>query len=145
MNRATAGHFRSGRYLNRRVDLGPAGDPVFRIRVEASFDASHIIPGHPGKCRNLHGHSYRVEPFVTGNKLDHNGILEGADFTELRKTLGEVVGRYDHMHLNDIIPDNTTAENIAKTIFNELRDLGARGLENVRVWESPRSYAEYWE
>jgi 6-pyruvoyltetrahydropterin/6-carboxytetrahydropterin synthase len=145
MNRATVRHFRLGRYLNRRVDLDPTGDLLFRIRVEDSFDASHIIPGHLGKCRNLHGHSYRVEMFVMGDKLDRNGILEGADFAELRKTLGEVVRRYDHMHLNDIIQDNTTAENVAKVIFNELRDSGARGLEKIRVWESPKGYAEYWE
>lgn len=118
---------------------------MFRIRVEDEFNASHIIPGHPGKCRNLHGHSYSVEVFVTGDRLDRNGILEGADFAQLKKALSEVVDRYDHMHLNDIIPSNPTAENIAKTIFRELSDKGTEGLEKVRVWESPRSYAEYWE
>jgi 6-pyruvoyltetrahydropterin/6-carboxytetrahydropterin synthase len=118
---------------------------VFRIRVEDGFDASHIIPNHPGKCRNLHGHSYRVEVFVTGDNLDRNGILEGADFTELKKSLGEIVRRYDHMHMNDVMRENPTAENIARTLFQELRSIGARGLEKVRVWESQRDYAEYWE
>ena len=118
---------------------------MFRIRVEDDFDASHVIPGHPGKCRNLHGHSYRVEVFVTGDQLDRNGILEGADFTQLKKTLGDLILRYDHKHLNDVIPDSTSAENIARTLFQQLRDVGTRGLEKVRVWESPRSYAEYWE
>lgn len=82
---------------------------------------------------------------MTGDKLDRNGILEGADFTELKKSLRELVRTYDHMHLNDVIADNTTAENIAKTIFYQLKDTGTRGLEKVRVWESSRSYAEYWE
>lgn len=118
---------------------------MFRIRIEDDFDASHIIPGHPGKCKNLHGHTYRVEVFVTGNTLDRNDILEGADFTVLKKNLAEVIGRYDHKHMNDVIAGNPTAENIAKTIFRELRDRATNGLEKVRVWESPRSYAEYWE
>jgi len=118
---------------------------MFRVRVEDHFEASHMIPGHPGKCRNLHGHSYRVEAFAAGDKLDHNGILEGADFTLLRKILQETINRFDHTHLNDILADNTTAENIAKTIFRELKVKGTQGLEKVRVWESPRSYAEYWE
>jgi 6-pyruvoyltetrahydropterin/6-carboxytetrahydropterin synthase len=121
------------------------GDFVFRIRVEDDFDASHIIPGHPGKCKNLHGHTYRVEVFVKGDQLDKNDILEGADFTILKKNLADLIAKYDHKHLNDIITGNPTAENIAMTIFRELRALATDGLEKVRVWESPRSYAEYWE
>ena len=118
---------------------------MFRIRVEGDFDASHIIPGHPGKCRNLHGHTYRVEVFVKGDKLDENDILEGADFTLLKKNIADVTAKYDHKHMNDVITGNPTAENIAVTIFRELRASVTTGLEKDRVWESPRSYAEYWE
>jgi 6-pyruvoyltetrahydropterin/6-carboxytetrahydropterin synthase len=118
---------------------------VFRIRVEDDFDASHIIPGHPGKCKNLHGHTYRVEVFVKGDKLDKNDILESADFTLLKKSLADIIAKYDHKHMNDIITGNPTAENIAMTIFRELEALSTNGLEKVRVRESPRSYAEYWE
>jgi 6-pyruvoyltetrahydropterin/6-carboxytetrahydropterin synthase len=118
---------------------------VFRIRIEDDFDASHVIPNHPGKCKNLHGHTYRVEVFVTGDRLDGNDILEGADFTVLKNTLAQILGKYDHRHMNDVISGNPTAENIAKTIYGELRGLGVSGLERTRVWESPRSYAEYWE
>lgn len=117
---------------------------MFRIRVEADFDASHVIPGHPGKCRNLHGHFYKVELFVAGNELDSNGILAGADFLDLEGALRDIVGIYDHRHLNDILGDKTTAENIARTIYDEVNKRGIRNLERVRVWESPRNYAEYW-
>jgi 6-pyruvoyltetrahydropterin/6-carboxytetrahydropterin synthase len=118
---------------------------MFRVRVEDSFDASHIIPGHPGKCRNLHGHSYNVEVFTIGNQLDDNAILLGADFIDLKQALRIIVDKYDHKHLNDVMGDNTTSENIAKTIFEELKNSGVNGLEKVRVWESPKNYAEYWE
>ena len=118
---------------------------MFRIRVEDDFDASHMIPRHHGKCRSLHGHFYKVEVFTLGNELDDNGILKGADFLELKRILGDIVSRYDHRHLNDIIGNNTTAENIAKTIFKELKTKGINNLEKVRIWESPRNYAEYWD
>lgn len=118
---------------------------MFRIRVEDTFDASHMIPGHPGKCRSLHGHSYKVEVFIKGNDLDGNGIMKGADFIELKKALRIIVERYDHKHLNDIMGNNATAENVARRIFKELGDKSIVGLEKVRVWESPKNYAEYWE
>lgn len=118
---------------------------MFRIRVEDDFDASHLIPGHPGKCRNLHGHSYKVEVFITGNELDQNGILKNSDFIELKIELKTVVDKYDHKHLNDLIGDNTTSENISKLFYHELEEKGIKGLEKVRIWESPRNYAEYWE
>jgi len=126
-------------------DLQAISDGMFRIRVEDDFDASHMIPNHVGKCRDLHGHFYKVEVFTVGNELDSNGILKDSDFLDLKRTLGDVVIKYDHKHLNDVIGDDTTAENIAKTIFKELKDRDIKRLEKVRVWESPRNYAEYWE
>lgn len=57
---------------------------MYRLRVESHFDASHVIPKHPGKCKNLHGHHYRIEVFVIGKKLDSNGILENSDFGDLK-------------------------------------------------------------
>ena len=117
---------------------------MFRLRVEADFDASHVIPGHPGKCRNLHGHFYKVELFVAGTELDSNGILKGADFLDLKDALRNIVGQFDHRHLNDILGANTAAENIAKTIYDTVAKHGIQTLEKVRVWESPRNYAEYW-
>jgi len=125
-------------------DLQAISDKMFRIRVEDDFDASHMIPGH-SKCKSLHGHFYKVEVFTIGEELDNNGILKDSDFLDLKRTLSDAVSKYDHKHLNDIIGNDTTAENIAKTIFKELKVKGINNLEKVRVWESPRNYAEYWE
>ena len=41
--------------------------------------------------------------------------------------------------------NDTTSENIAKTVFRELKKADVKNLEKVRVWESPKNYAEYWE
>ena len=63
---------------------------MYRLRVESHFDASHVIPKHPGKCKNLHGHHYKIEVFVIGKKLDSNGILENSDFGDLKKSLRKI-------------------------------------------------------
>jgi 6-pyruvoyltetrahydropterin/6-carboxytetrahydropterin synthase len=118
---------------------------MFRIRVEKDFDASHSIPKYVGKCSNLHGHSYKVEVFIVGDELDNSGILNGADFIKLKTMLGDIVDKYDHKHLNDILGDCTTAESIARQIYEELKNANTKGLEKVRVWESMKNYAEYWE
>ena len=82
---------------------------------------------------------------MKGDKLNKDGILKDADFILLKRSLGHIVVKYDHKHMNDVIDGNPTAEKIAKTVFDELTGLGLNGLEKVRIWESLRSYAEYWE
>ncbi|MBI4018758.1 MAG: 6-carboxytetrahydropterin synthase [Candidatus Aenigmarchaeota archaeon] len=118
---------------------------MFRLRIEDHFDASHSIPGHAGKCRNLHGHTYKVEVFVTGQTTDSNGILENSDFIELKSGLRSCLSEFDHNHLNNILGNNATAENVSKILFHKLEDKGIKNLERVRVWESQNQYAEYWK
>ena len=75
------------------------------------FEAAHQLPWHEGKCRNLHGHSYRLDVTVAG-PVGPNGIV--LDFADLRAVVDrEVVDRYDHRFLNDLM-DNPTAELLAQ-------------------------------
>src|SRR5438128_894228 len=75
-----------------------------------SFDAAHQLPWHEGKCRHLHGHTYRLEVTVAG-AINENGIV--LDFDELSATVkGAIVERFDHQFLNDHFP-NPTAELLA--------------------------------
>jgi 6-pyruvoyltetrahydropterin/6-carboxytetrahydropterin synthase len=80
-----------------------------------------------------------------------NEIGLAYDFTELKKHLGDILGRYDHTSLNDIPPfdkTNPSAENLATTIHEEiktkLKDTPVT-LVSVTVWESPGSSVEYRE
>ena len=58
---------------------------MYRLRVEVDFDAAHRLEGYPGKCANLHGHSWKVEVFVTGEAVDSLGLV--CDFGMLKQEL----------------------------------------------------------
>lgn len=111
-----------------------------RTRVVRSFtfEAAHVLPWHAGQCRNLHGHSYRLEVAVEG-QLNENGIV--ADFADLKAVVQrEVVSTYDHSYLNDLM-DNPTAELIAADAWKRLEAAGV-ALAWVRLWETPTSSVE---
>ena len=50
-----------------------------------TFEAAHQLPWHPGKCRNLHGHGYRLEVTVEGPVNDDGMVLDFAVYTPLRE------------------------------------------------------------
>ena len=109
-----------------------------RVTRSFSFEAAHQLPWHPGKCRRLHGHGYRLEVTAEG-PLDHNGIV--IDFDQLREVVErEVVARYDHRYLNDLM-ENPTAELLAGEMWKRLEAAGLR-LVALRLWETPESSVE---
>lgn len=102
------------------------------------FDASHQLEWHRGACANLHGHGYRVDVTVSG-ELDANGVV--MDFDEIDMIVNErVIVQLDHSHLNDFLP-NPTAELLAAWIWGQLLEQ-LEGLESVKVYESPDTWAE---
>lgn len=112
-----------------------------------TFDSAHRLDDYIGKCANLHGHTYKLEVEVKG-RTDHRGIV--VDFTDLKKLVNEqVIAKYDHQFLNDLMPFHTTAENMA-VFFFEIIDTYLKRLDSaqdirlqrVRLWETPASYAE---
>lgn len=103
-----------------------------------SFEAAHKLEWHRGACRNLHGHSYRLEVSVEG-ELDANGIV--VDFGDLAQVVRrEVVERFDHTYLNDAMA-NPTAELLAHWIWQLLLDAGAN-VSRLRLWETADSSVE---
>jgi 6-pyruvoyltetrahydropterin/6-carboxytetrahydropterin synthase len=128
------------------------------------FCAGHRLLHHDGKCKNLHGHNYVVEFYVTSDEQDDVGRV--IDFKELKnRTKGWLDGNWDHAfvlwdadenaiaairmsepHRLYLLPYNPTAENMAKYLLEEvcpkiLDGTGARAVKVV-VWESDESYAE---
>ena len=118
---------------------------MYRLRIESHFDAAHKLVGYRGKCSQVHGHRWKVEVFVSGDKLDNIGIL--VDFDVLKQKLEKIVEKLDHGFLNDFKEiGNPTSENISKYIFKNLKGLpDSVKLEKVRVWESPEAWCEYSE
>jgi len=121
---------------------------MFEVQIEHSFSAGHALRHYKGKCENVHGHNYKVQVVLRGEKLDHAGLL--ADFVDLKKLLRQISEPLDHVFLNDIEPFTTlnpSAENIAWYICEKLRE--GLVLENevevaeVKVWETDVQSATY--
>ncbi len=111
---------------------------MYTLLVRSRFEAAHVIPGHPGKCARLHGHSYRVEAEFTGTELDHLGMLR--DFGDLKAALDDILP--DHTYLNDVLQTSTTAECISRWILERLLDRGLP-VSAVTVWETERCGCRY--
>jgi len=89
------------------------------VRRSFDFEAAHRLPRHPGKCRDLHGHSYELLVSVDRGVDPQSGLA--IDFSDLKAVVRRVVvDRLDHKYVNDLL-DNPTAENMAVWIWNELR------------------------
>lgn len=89
-----------------------------RVRRSFRFEAAHRLPKHPGKCRELHGHSYRLLVTVDLPVDPDSGLA--IDFSDLKRTVRErVVDPLDHTYINDRI-DNPTAEVMAVWIWKQL-------------------------
>jgi 6-pyruvoyltetrahydropterin/6-carboxytetrahydropterin synthase len=103
-----------------------------------TFEAAHQLPWHEGKCRNLHGHSYRLEVTVEG-PVGPQGIV--VDFAAIKEVVERVViAAYDLRYLNDLL-DNPTAELLATEIWKviEAADLA---VARIRLWETADSFVE---
>jgi 6-pyruvoyltetrahydropterin/6-carboxytetrahydropterin synthase len=120
---------------------------VYQISVEKHFDAAHFLRGYRGKCEALHGHRFRVVVRIESRGLDDIGIAY--DFSELKQHLADIISRFDHTCLNDVSPFdqiNPSSENIAATIYEELRPKLAGApvsLSCIEVWESPETGVSY--
>jgi len=89
-----------------------------RVRRSFDFDAAHRLPSHPGKCRELHGHAYRLVVAVERPVDPATGLA--VDFSDLKEIVKrEVVDLLDHRFINDVI-ENPTAEVMAVWIWNRL-------------------------
>lgn len=112
------------------------------------FEAAHYIPNHQGKCKDVHGHSYKLEVEVIGGfQVDGSEVGMIIDFKRLDNIVTSVViNKFDHKHLNDLF-ENPTAEvmvyGIVERLDSVIKNLGIK-LHRVRLWETENSYAE-WE
>jgi 6-pyruvoyltetrahydropterin/6-carboxytetrahydropterin synthase len=104
-----------------------------RVKRAFTFEAAHDLPHHPGKCRNLHGHSYRLLVTVDRPVDPKTGLA--IDFSELTEIVTrEVVEKLDHRYVNEII-ENPTAEVMAAWIWRRLVE-PLPGLTEVELWET---------
>jgi 6-pyruvoyltetrahydropterin/6-carboxytetrahydropterin synthase len=116
------------------------------------FEAAHYLPNHPGKCKNLHGHSYKLEIEIMRGEYDDNLNEEGMvmDFGELKELVEPILDDYyDHKILNESTHAVPTAENMVREFASLLRDKFKKSsvlrVVRIRLWETSSSYAEWRE
>lgn len=122
-----------------RTKTGRRADSTSEIEVARTytFDASHQLHWHPGKCARLHGHTYDLG-VVVGGPLDVHGVV--IDFEDLDAVVHpHVIEVLDHVHLNDVV-ENPTVENLLRHIWDALEAQGLP-LREVTLWETRRSWA----
>lgn len=121
---------------------------MFEVAVEQTFAAGHALRNYKGKCENVHGHNFRVQVVIEGERLDETGLL--VDFIDVKQAMRAIIDRLDHVFLNDITPfdvKNPSAENIAEYFYEEmtqgLQSSGPVRVREVKVWETDIQSATY--
>ena len=102
-------------------------------RFESAHQLPHLPDGH--KCKNLHGHNYRITVVKRGTP-DQRGFVQ--DFAEIDAEIAPLVKMVDHRLLNEVPGlQNPTAEVIACWFFDRITN-----CESVRVYENDDCWAE---
>lgn len=115
---------------------------MYTISKQFTFSASHQLDQLPADhpCARLHGHNYTVELVLRAEQLDERGFV--VDYNELHAFGDFLANTFDHYHLNDILPFPTTAENIAKYLYNWASERWPHVFA-VKVSETPKTWAVY--
>lgn len=137
---------------------------MYGLECEYAFDSAHFLTDYYGKCENLHGHRWRVVAKIEQPELQTEGTMKDMvlDFGVFKKTVKEICDRLDHTFIIEkgslkpdtlaalqsegfnltVLPFRTTAENLAKHIFDELEKRGLPVAE-IEVDETPNNRAFY--
>ena len=138
-------------YLNRfstSKDIGL----MFELKVITRFAAAHQLRMVAKQCENLHGHNWKIEVYLKGEKLNDWGVL--VDFGEVKAHVREIMDMLDHKFLNDLEffhHGNPSSENIAKfiaeTLQEKIKDTEPSkycSVSRVTAWESDDACATYY-
>jgi 6-pyruvoyltetrahydropterin/6-carboxytetrahydropterin synthase len=122
---------------------------MYELKIITQFAAAHQIRGIEGGCERLHGHNWKVEVFVSGDKLDENGLL--IDFRDMKDKTEALMEELDHRFLNELEPFitlNPSSENVSRYVYEALsRQLNTDTIRisKITVWESDSACASYTE
>lgn len=132
---------------------------MYIVKTEDSFDSAHFLARYNGKCRNIHGHRWRVVIEIVGENLDDGMVV---DFTDIKAALKALTDNLDHslvMEKDTLKPQTyeclvdegfrimimdfrPTAENFAKYFFDEIKNKGFN-IRAAEVYETPNNCARY--
>ena len=139
---------------------------MYQLTTHASFDSAHFLSGYEGKCRNLHGHRWKLEVTVSSEELVREGQIRGmiVDFGEGKKDVKNLADEFDHCLIIEkgTLKEKTmevlteeefkiiqvdfrpTAENFARYFYERMQKAGYK-VSLVKVYETPNNMAGYGE
>lgn len=139
---------------------------MYQLKTEAHFDAAHFLSGYAGKCRNIHGHRWKIEAVIESETLQNTTQMRGmvTDFSVFKEALEEIADSFDHTLIYEQgslkpatlealrdeqfrlteVKFRPTAENLAAYFYTELKKRDLPVCE-VAVYETPKNCAVYTE
>jgi 6-pyruvoyltetrahydropterin/6-carboxytetrahydropterin synthase len=121
---------------------------MFELKILTRFAAAHQLAMVGEKCENLHGHNWKVEVCVGGERLNTAGVL--MDFGDVKRHVADIIQELDHKFLNELpffqSVEQPSSERIAVYIAEALQQrLTEPGVHVTRVsaWESDDACATY--
>ena len=107
---------------------------MYYVCTRLEISAAHsLMLSYESKCEALHGHNWIVKVYCRSEQLNADGMV--TDFTAIKR---DIEGRLDHRNLNEVLPFNPTAENIARWICDNVPN-----AYKVEVWESENNMAAF--
>lgn len=89
---------------------------MYYVKKTMEISAAHRLTlDYESKCTQLHGHNWLITVYCKSAELNANGMV--VDFTIIKQMIKD---RLDHQVLNDVLPCNPTAENIARWICDQI-------------------------
>lgn len=131
-----------------------------KIAKEYNWEMGHRLPFHEGKCKNLHGHSYKCMVELNGEP-DSNGMV--LDYYDMKNIIGPVIDELDHAFMvyskdteviefldkinsrKVVVEFQSTAENICLYLLHKIKETNLpKSIKSikVKVLETENTYAE---
>lgn len=128
---------------------------MITISKSYSFDSAHqlyVDENGPhwneeefGKCSRVHGHTYTLKVFITGQVIEENGMI--MNFFDIDAFMKPIIEMLDHKFLNGLAIFSgmlTTSENMVQKIAKQIQyevEMRGRRLLQVELSETPRTKA----
>ena len=142
---------------------------IIRITKEFDFEMAHALWNYDGPCKNIHGHSYKLQVTISGIPItDIKNKKQGMlmDFSDLKKIINEtIINRFDHALIVNkkaprvllhnieemfekyyVVDYQPTCENLVLDMAGRIKNNLPEGIKlfSLRLFETATSFAEWY-